>query len=307
MESPIPLPPVAEFLEAVQDDRYCRNLSISLYAETNPWNPPKGTQAVVRFRKADGTGGEYDTLPDGERAYAVSENVLTVALAPQVTTVPGIVELEICLYHGDAELNCFPVRLNVQENMKGLLTGSEDYYNVCDFVPRTGWEPNMYLGTDESGAVVTRSAPESGGASGSGSVSEEKIAEAVAEYMAANPPSMPSEEEIADAVEDYLTENPPQGGATQAQLAQIEQNRKDIAALPVVLAPDGYTDLTGIRQLTGLSMTRNGEYITVTTTLEGAQTCVSVVHLDVFGRPAAIVTDGVECAISWEGFDAVSV
>ena len=66
------------FLEAMQDDRYCRNLAVSMYAGAIPWNPPDGSRAVVRFRKADGTGGEYDTLPDGIQAYSVSGNILNV-------------------------------------------------------------------------------------------------------------------------------------------------------------------------------------------------------------------------------------
>ena len=55
-------------IEAIQDDKYSRNVEISLVTDGTPWPIPTGATAVVNYVKADGTGGEYDTMPNGETA-----------------------------------------------------------------------------------------------------------------------------------------------------------------------------------------------------------------------------------------------
>lgn len=115
---------------AVQDDRYCRNLELTLYSGLVPWTVPEGAQAVVRYRKSDGTGGEYNVLPDGSSAWAAESNVLTVALAPQVLTVPGTVMLSVALLKGDAQLTSFGVCVVVKPAVREDIAESEDYVNL---------------------------------------------------------------------------------------------------------------------------------------------------------------------------------
>lgn len=91
-------------------------------------------------------------------------------------------------------------------------------------------------------------------------------------------------------------------GATEEQIAQIQKNADDIAALPVKVN-DGYTDIEGLRQVTSMSITKSDSTITVTTILEGNQSSESVITLDLDGRPTKIVTDGIECPVTWSGFD----
>lgn len=153
---------VTSRVNAVQDDKYSRNVEISLFDNFVAWEPPAGTAAIVRYRKSDGTGGNYDTLPDGTAAYSISGNVLTVALAPQVCTAPGRVKLAVGLICGDAEINTFSIDIDVQPN-PGIDVVSEDYTNMRGGVPASGWTSNMYLGTDENGNVVTKEAPEGTG------------------------------------------------------------------------------------------------------------------------------------------------
>ena len=76
-------------VDMVEGDQYTRQLELSLLCGGESWEIPEDVHAAVRFRKPDGTGGEYDSLPDGSPAWSASGNVLTVELAPQVLSCPG--------------------------------------------------------------------------------------------------------------------------------------------------------------------------------------------------------------------------
>ena len=90
---------------------------------------------LVRYQKSNGQGGAYDLLPNGREAWKIQGNILTVALAPQVCTVPGKVMLAVTLRRGSAELSCFTVCVNVgkipETGMK-----SEEYYHINGFIPQ---------------------------------------------------------------------------------------------------------------------------------------------------------------------------
>ena len=142
-------------IDAVQGDINTRYLELSLYDSGIAWKIPEAATVVIRFCKPDGTGGNYDALPNGDAAYTIAGNTITVALAPQVCTVPGIVKLSVCLINGDSELNTFAINIDVRKN-PGLFVHSENYYKIAGSVADSGWEPDMYLGTDENGKVVVR-------------------------------------------------------------------------------------------------------------------------------------------------------
>lgn len=148
-------------VDAVQEDKYSRNIELTLFENGQAWTIPEGATALVRYQKSDGTGGNYDLLPDGSVAYTISGNVVTVALAPQVCSVPGMVWLAVGLFSGEHEINTFSVFINVQP-VPGMETDSEDYSKVKGMLHASGWAPNMYLGTDENGNVVEKSGPEAG-------------------------------------------------------------------------------------------------------------------------------------------------
>lgn len=83
-----------------------------------------------------------------------------------------------------------------------------------------------------------------------------------------------------------------------------ELTEEDAAKLGrITVTEEGYTDISGLPQATGISMVAADNVITVTTTLEGGAASTSEITLDDNGYPATIVTDGVECGLSWEGFD----
>lgn len=80
-----------------------------------------------------------------------------------------------------------------------------------------------------------------------------------------------------------------------------------LAAIPVTVSEDGYTDITGLRQIIGGSVVKDGNTITVTTTLQGDEIHTDVITLNDDGYPSVIVSDGIEAPWSWEGFEDVAL
>ena len=122
-------------IDVMQDDRYSRNLEIALYANGIPFCPGDTCSVLVRYKKADRTGGAYDTLPDGTVAGTVSGNTVTVALAPQVCSAAGKTVLVVGLMEGNAELNSFNLELSVHKTPGGIKSSGE-YVNITGFLPQ---------------------------------------------------------------------------------------------------------------------------------------------------------------------------
>lgn len=141
-------------IDVVQDDRYSRNIEITVLSNGTAVSLI-GKRALIRYVKADGTGGNYDALPDGTPAFTISGNVLTVALAPQVCTFPGIVKMAVAIIDGETYLHTFPLDIKVHRN-PGLQIVSENYLKIAGAVADAGWPANMYLGTDEKGNVIAK-------------------------------------------------------------------------------------------------------------------------------------------------------
>lgn len=127
-------PGIIPILCAVQEDRYCRDVEITLMDGRDRWMIPGDAAVVIRFRKADGRGGDYDTLPDGTPAWQAAGNVLRIALAPQVLTMPGNVQLTVTLLRGDSRISTFPIPVHVEGAAKGISLDSGDYSNITGFL-----------------------------------------------------------------------------------------------------------------------------------------------------------------------------
>ena len=97
------------------------------------------------------------------------------------------------------------------------------------------------------------------------------------------------------------------GALTAEQAAQIQANTEAIANLPISVSETGYTEISGLPQVTDISIVQEGQTITVTSTMQDGGVHTDVITLDAGGYPVSIVTDGAQCAINLEGFDAVSV
>lgn len=150
-----------ERVDAVQDDRYSRNVELRLLENGAPWMIPENVQVIISYCKSDGTVGQYDVLPDESAAWSISENRLTIALAPQVLTGAGGAIMSVRMLQNQKVLNTFAFIVNVRANLAAEMPEteggmSEDYLNVvfAGKLDRSGWAANMYLGTDGDGNVV---------------------------------------------------------------------------------------------------------------------------------------------------------
>lgn len=136
-----------QIINAVQNDQYSRNLEISLYDNSTAWTIPEDVDVLIRYCKSDGTGGEYNVLPDGSEAWSAEGNVLTVALAPQVLTAPGSVTLSVLLFSGEQVLSTFRIMIRVSRSVEPVATDSENYYNVAgeSIIAALGYTPASTL------------------------------------------------------------------------------------------------------------------------------------------------------------------
>ena len=128
-------PNTVAVVQVVQNDRYSRRIALNLYDGGAAWAIPEGVSAIIRYRKGNGKGGEYDTLPDGTLAWTAERNVLTVMLAPRVTTAVGTVSLSVLLMEGNEQIGTFSILLHVQASGWEIPDDSEDYCNVRGFLP----------------------------------------------------------------------------------------------------------------------------------------------------------------------------
>lgn len=121
---------VTQRLEMPQGDVNTRKIELLLHANQRIWIIPEDATVLIRYRKPDGTVGEYDTLPDGSAAWSVYDNMLTLSLAPQVLTVAGSVLLYAVLYQEEKVLHTFAVEICVQPPFDGQNAEktSDDYY-----------------------------------------------------------------------------------------------------------------------------------------------------------------------------------
>ena len=168
---------------AKQGDSNTRNIEICLYANNTPFQPPNGTNFVVRFLKQDGTSGMYDTMPDGSTpAVTVDGNVLVVTLAEQVLTCPGKVMCDVAMLSGLDVLGTFDFVIIVDKSPEsGTDTSSQPYYKVTSLDALNATldgkldanqgiaNAGKYLGIGSDGVIMPVLAP-SGGAGGVTSV-----------------------------------------------------------------------------------------------------------------------------------------
>lgn len=191
---------------AVQGDANSRVLEITL-VDGGAAVDAAGCTGIVRYRRVDGNGGNYDTASDGTSAVSFAGNVATVQIAPEVLAVPGVAQVAVAIVAGTSMLHTFVFQIDVQKNPGMNVTASGGFY-LAGTLPDSGWEPEMYLGTDKDGKVVAKAA------------------------IAGNV----TQEQIQAAVDSYLDKNPVETGATAEQAAQIQANKEAIEAIqnPVV-------------------------------------------------------------------------
>ena len=119
-------------MDAVQGDT-ARAVELTMMESGEVWPVPQDATAVVRYRRIrGGSGGIYDTMPDGSAAYVVGEKSLTVYLAPQVLAVAGPVEVQVTMIKDGAELTCFSFLVHVQGNLTDVEPENANYVNLTE-------------------------------------------------------------------------------------------------------------------------------------------------------------------------------
>lgn len=77
---------------------------------------------------------------------------------------------------------------------------------------------------------------------------------------------------------------------------------KTVDSNGVVTETEAAEAVSDLPAVTAIGMVQNDSTINMSVTYEGGATVESVITLDSDGYPTTIVTDGVSCAVTWEGF-----
>ena len=120
---------IQPWLNMVQCDQNTRAIEVTLTDAGTAWEPGNLDGVRLRYRKSDGTVGSYDTLPDGTKAWTVDGNKMIVYVAPQMLTVPGLVETQLALNTGKKSIATFTFQIVVEEDPSAGTVESEDYVN----------------------------------------------------------------------------------------------------------------------------------------------------------------------------------
>lgn len=119
---------------AAQNDKLTRFVNISLLDGSTPWTPPAGALLTIKYRRADGVGGFYDTLEDDSPAYEINaDGTVTIGLAEQLLAVAGNAAAELSFYTAAGEkLSTARFCVNVQPSAwaDDEIIESEPYINV---------------------------------------------------------------------------------------------------------------------------------------------------------------------------------
>ena len=138
-------------MDALQGDSG-RELIVHLLAGEEAWSVPADTSVMMRYVCGDGTGGTYDTLPDGSPAYTLQDGAVTVSLIPQLFAVPGCTQLQITFVREDVQLSTFAMEIYVHAQVNTEAPAAE-YINLATWLNAhkkgdTG-DSGVYLGTQE--------------------------------------------------------------------------------------------------------------------------------------------------------------
>lgn len=122
-------------VDTVHKDQYSRKLELILFENGKTWKIPEDVSILISFIRSDGTGGSYDTLPSGKRAWEAVENKLTVELAPDILAVPGAAMMAVDLLHGSSKVSTFTIMLYVRRTIFTRVGQLEDYFKIAGFLP----------------------------------------------------------------------------------------------------------------------------------------------------------------------------
>ena len=115
---------------ANQGEANSRIIRFILHEGASPWNVPDGFNVYIAYKKPDGFGGVYDSLPGGPTAITVNGNIVDAILTEQVLTTVGDVRLSLIINEVDNTIATFPIIIQCQENPGVDAIESEDYFSL---------------------------------------------------------------------------------------------------------------------------------------------------------------------------------
>lgn len=122
-------------ISIMQGDISTHQIVCTILKDRKKWLPPSGTTILVRYSNSYGTGCTYDTLPDGEPAWEIHGNTVSVILAPQVLALPGSVTVVVSFLSGAQVLSVFKVLVMVEGNAFTDTSIQGNCTNITGFLP----------------------------------------------------------------------------------------------------------------------------------------------------------------------------
>lgn len=164
-----------EIIHLSQGDANSHRICFQITKNQKRWTPPAGLGVLIHYSNSYGSGGSYDTLPDGSPAWEIRQRQLLVTLVPETMALPGSVQVTVTLLLGGEALSAFHVQLMVQAMATATSPVLANYSRITGFLPcpDTAQEGQFFAAesvTDE-GRVLTVKASDvpTGGGDGGGS------------------------------------------------------------------------------------------------------------------------------------------
>lgn len=123
-------------IHAVQGEYNIRGIQLILLNEGIPWQVPTDALVTVRYGRINLTGGYYDTLPDGSKAWSIENNTVKILFAPNMMSAAGTVFTQVEILYRDQMLVTFPLRLLVVGNPALDVVDEEMYINCRQWVEK---------------------------------------------------------------------------------------------------------------------------------------------------------------------------
>lgn len=122
----------------VEGDSGTHVLELQLLCGGEAWTIPEDASVLLSYVRADGTGGTYDTLPDGGKAWQIRDNVLYVELAQACFAVPTLpreeMQLTVTLLRDDQQLTTRRIALAVERSLMGSDEESATYTSLVSLI-----------------------------------------------------------------------------------------------------------------------------------------------------------------------------
>lgn len=115
--------------DVVQGDT-ARAVEFVLFDKARPFIVPEGSLVLIRYKRADGAGGVYDTMPNGETAFVIDGNKVTVGIADLAIAVPGETDFQIAISNAGELVSAFSVAIRVQADPSADAITPENYVNI---------------------------------------------------------------------------------------------------------------------------------------------------------------------------------